>query len=138
VKGQDVIFVGQDAAAIGAEKFAMLNVLAYDIGDPKDVRFLGLPGFRAHPKSEDSEFVNVAIISRGPHADPPAVSAAFQKMMSDLIPGKDIQLFGLASNPPSTEPCANIPGVDRATFEAFAPRTDFFPDDCVGLVINNA
>jgi hypothetical protein len=136
--GQDVVFVGQHATEITSKKFAMMNILAYDIDDAANVRFTGLPGFKAHYKPCSTEFVNMAIISRGPHADPPAVSTAFAKMMTDLIPGKDIQLFGLANNPPTTDPCDNIPGVDHATFIAFQPASDFFPDDCVGVVVNNA
>jgi hypothetical protein len=137
-RGVDLTFTGANANEIKSVKFAQINVLAYDISDPTLIRLTGLPGFRAHYKPNDNHYVNMAIVSRGPHQNPPAVSKSFDQMMKKLIPGKKIHLRGLKADPPTVDPCTNIPGVDRATFDAFEPPVHFIPDDCVGLVIDNA
>jgi hypothetical protein len=135
----DIVFTGGDAGEIKSTQFATINVLTYQFDDIHELSFTGLPDLDWRYSNGTGPFVNVAIVSSGHHDATAKVSAAFDKMMKDLCPGKDIHLVQVNPNPQPTVSClGTIGGIDRSTFEQlFGFEVNFFDDDCVGLVIDN-
>jgi hypothetical protein len=137
--GTDLVFFGKHASEIKGTQFATINVFSYSFDDIDDLLFVGLPNLDFHYSDNTNQYVNVGIVSRGAHATTAAVSAAFDKMMTDLAPSKDIHLFQMNASPKFSVPCTGIPGVTAKTFATlFELPLNVNPDDCVGLAVVNA
>jgi hypothetical protein len=136
--GTDLVFFGKHASEITCKQFATINVLSYSFDKIDDLRFTGLPDLDFHRCNHNEGYVNVGIISSGAHDDNVAVSAAFDKMMADLAPTKDIHMVQINLSPTPSVPCAPIPGVTARTFDLlFGLQLNDHTDDCVSLAVDN-
>jgi hypothetical protein len=135
----DILFTGKDSVDITSKQFATINVLSYQFDNIYDLKFTGLPDLDIEYTNNNGPYVNLAIVSSGHHDATAKVSAAFEKLMKDLIPSKEIHLIQANANPGTSVTCTGIPGVGPGTFqELFGIEVNFFDDDCVGLVIDNS
>lgn len=136
--GTDVVFTGRDAWAITSQQFAAINILSYTFNHLEDLEFAGLPSLEFAFSDDTRQYVNLGILSQGAHDGSSAVSAAFDKMMADLFPDKEIHL--VQKNPSATPSvsCTGVPGITARTFfQLLQIQLNAAPDDCVGLVIDN-
>ncbi len=137
-KGIDLVFIGNHASEIQATQFATIIVLSYFFHDINELEFVGLPVLDFHFSDETEQYVNVGIISSGAHQNSTAVSAAFDKMMADLAPSKDIHLVQINLDPNPVVSCSGIPGITAETFESLLSlQLNNSVDDCVPFAVRN-
>jgi hypothetical protein len=135
----DVEITGNDAPKVMPSQLPLINVLTYPFADINAIRITGMPGFRAQFKPGSREFVNMHLFAANRAGHPTgAASAAFKKMMEDLMPKRKIMLTVHNSNATSTGPCS-MPGLDETDLKELGPRSplDFHVDDCISLFVDN-